>query len=56
MEECDDSKHDDILLSLDGVHPNKKLYRKWAELVGRKLYVRIHRQKGLMEQGKQQLI
>ena len=56
MEECNGSKHDDILLSLDGVHPNKKLYRKWAELVGRKLYVRIHRQKGLMEQGKQQLI
>ena len=44
MEECNGSKHDDILLSLDGVHPNKKLYRKWAELVGRKLYVRIHRQ------------
>ena len=56
MEECDDSKHDDILLSLDGVHPNKKLYRKWAELVGRKLYVRILRQQGLMEQGKHQLI
>ncbi|KAL3815852.1 hypothetical protein ACHAXA_002268 [Cyclostephanos tholiformis] len=42
---------EDSLLSPDGVHPNKKLYKKWAELVGRKLYIRIHRQKGLMEQG-----
>jgi lysophospholipase L1-like esterase len=56
MEECDDTEHDDVLLSPDGVHPNKVLYRKWAELVGRKLYVRIHRQKGLVEQGRQQLL
>ena len=27
----------DVLLSADGVHPNKKMYSKWAELVGNKL-------------------
>jgi lysophospholipase L1-like esterase len=53
FEECDDT---DVLLSPDGVHPNKKLYKKWAELIGRKLYVRIHRQKGLMEQSQRRLI
>lgn len=53
IEECDDT---DDLLSPDGVHPNKKLYKKWAELVGHKLYVRIHRQKGLLEQSQRQLM
>jgi lysophospholipase L1-like esterase len=56
IDECDGAKYVDALLSPDGVHPNKKMYQKWAELVGRKLYVRIHRQKGLIEQSKQQPI
>jgi lysophospholipase L1-like esterase len=34
---CDGSE----LLSPDHVHPNKILYRKWAELVGSKLYKKI---------------
>lgn len=37
------------VLSPDGVHPNKKLYQKWAELVGRKLYVRIQQQKIIID-------
>jgi hypothetical protein len=41
------------VLSPDGVHPNKKLYQKWAELVGRKLYVRIQQQKTIIDQSKQ---
>ena len=31
----------DVLLSADGVHPNKKMYSKWAELVAKKLYNHI---------------
>jgi len=49
IEEHDDIVDDNPLLSPDGVHPNKKLYQKWAEIVGRKLYVRIHQQIGLVE-------
>ena len=50
IEECDDDDVDDNpLLSPDGVHPNKKLYQKWAEIVGRKMYVRIQQQNGLVE-------
>ena len=30
--------HNDLLISADGVHPNKKMYGKWAELIGKKLY------------------
>jgi lysophospholipase L1-like esterase len=52
-EECDDSTD---VLSPDGVHPNKKLYQKWAELVGRKLYVRIQQQKNIMDQRKEALV
>jgi lysophospholipase L1-like esterase len=52
-EECDDSTE---VLSPDGVHPNKKLYQKWAELVGRKLYVRIQQQKNVIDQRKEALI
>ncbi len=33
----DDIK-EDVLLSGDGVHPNRAMYAKWAELVGHKLY------------------
>lgn len=33
-----DDVKDDVLLSADGVHPNKRMYAKWAELVGHKLY------------------
>lgn len=32
---------DDVLMSADGVHPNKKMYAKWGELVGHKLYKHI---------------
>lgn len=28
-------------LSPDGVHPNRKMYEKWAQMVGNKLYSRI---------------
>ena len=50
IEECDDDDVDDNpLLSPDGVQPNKKLYQKWAEIVGRKMYVRIQQQIGLVE-------
>lgn len=38
--EFDDIKGD-VLLSADGVHPNKRMYSKWAELVGDKLYNQI---------------
>jgi lysophospholipase L1-like esterase len=34
---CDDIE-EDVLLSGDGVHPNRAMYAKWAELVGHKLY------------------
>ncbi len=52
IEECDVDVDDNPLLSPDGVHPNKKLYQRWAEIVGRKLYVRIHQQIGLVEKSK----
>ncbi|KAL9190576.1 hypothetical protein ACHAXT_000282 [Thalassiosira profunda] len=32
---------DDVLLSADGVHPNKLMYAKWAESCGHKLYRHI---------------
>eukprot|EP00579_Thalassiosira_antarctica_P024123 CAMPEP_0201986250 /NCGR_PEP_ID=MMETSP0904-20121228/89839_1 /ASSEMBLY_ACC=CAM_ASM_000553 /TAXON_ID=420261 /ORGANISM="Thalassiosira antarctica, Strain CCMP982" /LENGTH=146 /DNA_ID=CAMNT_0048540159 /DNA_START=1 /DNA_END=438 /DNA_ORIENTATION=+ len=35
IDDFDDVK-DDVLLSADGVHPNKRMYAKWAELVGHK--------------------
>ncbi|KAL7485626.1 hypothetical protein ACHAW6_013578 [Cyclotella cf. meneghiniana] len=51
VDEHGDSIYDDIsctsncrgseLLSPDHVHPNKILYKKWAELVGSKLYKKI---------------
>ncbi|KAL3782868.1 hypothetical protein HJC23_008862 [Cyclotella cryptica] len=51
VDEHGDSIYDDLdgmskcsgseLLSPDHVHPNKTLYRKWAELVGSKLYKKI---------------
>ena len=31
----------DVLLSADGVHPNKTMYSNWAELVAKKLYNHI---------------
>ena len=40
----DDEKEENentILLSGDGVHPNKLMYAKWAGLVGKKLYNNI---------------
>ncbi len=52
IEECDDVVDDNPLFSPDGVHPNKKLYQKWAEIVGRKLSMRIHQQIGLVEKSK----
>lgn len=52
IEECDYLVDDNPLFSPDGVHPNKKLYQKWAEIVGRKLYMRIHQQLGLVEKSK----
>jgi len=39
----------DVLLSADGVHPNKQMYAKWAELVGHKLYKKIMPQRSLLE-------
>jgi len=37
----DDEFKDDVLLSADGVHPNKRMYAKWGELVGHQLYTHI---------------
>ena len=48
IEDCDDVE-DDPLFSPDGVHPNKKLYQKWAEIVGRKIYVRVRQQMGSLD-------
>jgi len=48
-DDFDDIK-DDVLLSLDGVHPNKRLYAKWAELVGHKLYKHVVPHTGLLEE------
>jgi hypothetical protein len=52
-ESYDDIK-DDILISADGVHPNKVLYARWSESTGKKFYQRIKPQLELMER-KQQL-
>ena len=52
IEECDDVVDDNPLFSPDGVHPNKKLYQKWAEIVGRKLSLRIRQQIELVEKSK----
>ena len=38
-------ENNDILLSADGVHPNKKMYALWGGLVGRKLRNSIVSQK-----------
>lgn len=45
---CDiyDDIKEDVLLSGDGVHPNRAMYAKWAELVGHKLYKQIRTQCG----------
>ena len=45
---CDiyDDIKEDVLLSGDGVHPNRAMYAKWAELVGHKLYKHIRIQSG----------
>ena len=48
IDDFDDVK-DDVLLSADGVHPNKRMYAKWAELVGHKLYKQIVPQIELVE-------
>jgi len=40
--EYDNVEDEDMLLSADGVHPNKRMYAKWAESVGNKFLERIH--------------
>ena len=39
-----------LLLSADGVHPNKRMYAEWANLVGHKLYKYMLQQKDQMTQ------
>jgi len=46
----DDEFKDDVLLSADGVHPNKRMYAKWGELIGHQLYNRIVPQIELAEE------
>ena len=43
-------ENNDILLSADGVHPNKKMYALWGGLVGRKLRNSIISQRDQTEQ------
>ncbi len=40
--EYDNIEDEDMLLSADGVHPNKRMYAKWAESVGKKFLERMH--------------
>ncbi|KAL7542474.1 hypothetical protein ACHAXR_011820 [Thalassiosira sp. AJA248-18] len=49
VDDFEDTK-DGVLLSADGVHPNKLMYAKWAELVGHKLYKHIVPQLDLVDQ------
>ena len=42
-------ENNDILLSADGVHPNKKMYALWGGLVGRKLRNSIDSQRDQTE-------
>ncbi|KAL3793756.1 hypothetical protein HJC23_013318 [Cyclotella cryptica] len=53
--ECYDDIQDDVLISADGVHPNKRMYAKWSETVGKKIFQRIIPQLELIEQ-KQQMV
>ena len=48
-----DDIQDDVLISADGVHPNKRMYALWSEAVGKKIYQRIMPQLELMERKKQ---
>jgi len=45
-------ENNDILLSADGVHPNKKMYALWGGLVGRKLRNSIVSQRDQTERNK----
>lgn len=45
-------ENNDILLSADGVHPNKKMYALWGGLVGRKLRYSIVSQRDQTERNK----
>eukprot|EP00956_Cyclotella_meneghiniana_P020971 scaffold37642_cov96-Cyclotella_meneghiniana.AAC.3 len=46
--ECNSGIKSDILISADGVHPNKKMYARWSETVGKKFYERIKLQLDLL--------
>ena len=36
------------MCGIDGVHPNKKMYARWSETVGKKFYERIKLQLDLL--------
>lgn len=50
------SIQDDMLLSADGVHPNKRMYSRWAEYVGHKVYKRIVPQLEMVQQKRKRTV
>lgn len=50
------SIQDDMLLSADGVHPNKRMYSRWAEYVGHKFYKRIVPQLEMVQQKRKRTV